>query len=538
MSIVVDGKMAFKAGTAGVKDFSNVVFLTGQDKQRISAMTDAEDRKNAIAARSIESVYFLTKDMAAEVSKGTRQLAEFRIWHRYDTETPAIVWNFTDMTLSGADIRPSALLRLDAPVKLLSFTTYGSLEIKAVSDVIAEYEGEYTSTDPYDTSLCKTVGNTTVFSIDSCVKLTETTESGEDIYKTKVKVSNSDGYLILASSTNNYVFRLDHRVGPNQTLDYKYAYTNEESSKVKYLTPARQLYDWVVSNVVGKNWQGSTAQSKILSDKVFKIELELQDLFDVDPVSTGVIAITYDELTNSVSWTITKDTYDISSYVKEYVVDIAGESYSASFTLKENKLVLSELPDGTALSNGDYTFTIHAVTKQDESTVSQDYSAVITVDVDFSEYEYQSYSNVVAYVAFTPSETVKLDGIEFLSLVNATSVDSNVAIVCSYDGTKPTKIAALKLSAVTEYKATAKDGTKLYKRVHIVNSTSDVTLTAGTTYLVSLNSAQWGNQYVVYDSSSTDRGLLVKTAPAWDPVSSDITDTGYRQIASILTSSI
>lgn len=532
MSIQVDGKIAFNSLD---KSIGNIVFLTPADRTRILAMTDAASRQDAINARSIESVYFLTKENAAAVKAGTRTLSEFRLWHRYDGASPTVVWGFVDMA-GETDIRPCALIHLNDPVKLVSFTTYTSMEIKAINDIFTEFGGTYTE-EAFDTSLCKTVGTTSMFSLDSCTKLDVQTESGEDIYKTVVKVATTDGYIVLASSTNNYMVMLDHRDGYNQNLETKYAYTTIEqiNESLDFLTPARNIQHWTRSNTAGGQWQGNANCSTVFAGKCFLIELNVQDLFDTDPIEESVITGGYNDIDNLFTWTISKDGYDVSSFVKHYEVVMSGHvweddsSFSKSFTVTDMVLNFSNLPDGSVVPNGDYQLTIHAVSKKDPTIMSLGTTWDITVDQDTHTHEYAKVSNgKTLWVEWTPTTDVIFDSIEFLTLDSSTNLANDTALIASYDATaaKITKIANLKLQSTEIYKAKATDGSTLYKRSHVPNSTTDIAFTAGTTYLISFNVNQWGDNYIVWHSDE-DTNSAVKTTEAWGPTTTTLTNTDY-----------
>lgn len=399
-------------------------------------------------------------------------------------------WQFVN-TLNQ-DSRPMALIKI-VPAKLLEFTVYHSKKITSISDVIARYTGEFT-TGKITTTSCFTVANSTNMKLVSSNLISEKTKTGEDIYKTVIAASDSENGILLEDEL--YVFYLAH-TNENNSWEHNVAYNDEDR------VIARWGHSWFVQNTIGAQWQNDNGNGNGVCDGFIKIELKTKDIFDEDPVASSEIFVNFNDYYNRLEWTIKTNDINIEQYVDEYVLNIDSVEYRVSG---------SRQFDCSGLSNGVHTLSIYATAKSDPTITSNAKDLTFTVDVDNHVYNAESLDGWTPIAIYTPTANVKFKSIQFLSLYNS-GIDLTVNKIVEMNDNNGTVIGSLKMVSCDLYKKKTADGKSLYKRVHALDSVSDLVLEAGKTYGISFGAQQWGaNNSIVWNETST---TPVKTRESW-----------------------
>lgn len=425
--------------------------------------------------------------------KATTEADKLILFWKREEDTPTHTWRL--ITAAKDQSCPSVLVNLDQ-CKITGFTVYHSNKILSVSDIIAEYRGEFTTSN-VDNSLCYTHNTTSEFSLVSSTLMDEKTVDGEDIYKTVVKTNDTDGIVLL---DYKYLFFLNHKID-DYNLCSSVGYTEEDTNI------ARWQYLWPVKDTVGEQWQGDTGSNGVV-DGFIKIEFATKPIFDTDPIPDSTITPYYDIGGNFVSWTIIKDGVDVNTpvYVDRYLTYFNGEYYRSGTI------------DCTNIDSGTYPISIRVTSVEGNQ---KDYSGAVTVLKDINNYTSMKLSGQeTCYVKYVPTQNERI--VSWVYPTTRTVYHDAWTEILDENFNKISGITYL-ASVFEVYPKKTVDGETLRKVKLTVDKKDEheFILTAGTTYYFSIanSTADWG--IMAPDIVSTDAAIYSHPAyykSSWESV--------------------
>ncbi len=383
----------------------------------------------------------------------------------------------------------AAILVNISTVRVKEITWYSTVKITGINNKFSLVLVDPAHAEsPLDVRYFTTVAVGNDFTFVSSDKDEEyVTEKGEPIYKTVVKSTDTDGILI---DEGEYYIIFETNEGVKAA---HIAYDDNDTAAAYW------QYDWNVPTQRGAWSMGGTdSNGKVTGSG--KYELVTGDPFPSDPVIGADITSQYDPMTDLVTWKISNEGHGISAYVDHYeytIGDLTGTTTGTSL-------------DISSLDSGVYEFILTAVSLEGNELTHQN---SFTIFRDRNEYLADTPSDTV-WIYFTPETDCKLVQYDFLSLYNETEIDSVMNDVYEViDNKTRTSISQGKLhvkSSATYPKKTT-DGKSLWERIIIAED--DIILTAGTTYILPISKAAYGNNCAVYATNAVNANACA--IPGW-----------------------
>lgn len=210
-----------------------------------------------------------------------------------------------------------------------------------------------------------------------------------------------------------------------------------------------------------------------------------------DPIPTSTIELTYDDTRKNVYWTITENSQDVSSYVKEYHINIGTDEY----VVTAQQFNMKNYPAGT------YTANIYAVSDRD--AISSTFSLTFTTTESPTLPTYDLLNNTShIFIKYVPTEDqtissfaiyVKTDYQKFNQ--HALVLDSSYSIIEHSSTIDTTNNVILE----------KEDGSTVIAAEFLVNLATPINLIAGNTYWFS-GATLYGSMENLYYITNDETG--------------------------------